>query len=531
MNTQNIVFWLFMPILALLVLGVTAASMGLGSYSPLNGVAVWSQHYQNPPQELLISTFAAIAVLAVVLLIPGKEKNKYGSAGWARSADAKKMGLFSPTGIILAKAFSKYLRFDKNLSVAILAPPGTGKTAGVIVPTLLSCGNSMLIFDVKGELHQLTAKVRARFSKVLRFAPTENDTICWNPLDKDILPESWTDKVQAVERMAAILIHAKDESDHWNMEARSCFMFYALYLIHRDGGTSFADIRALALSEGQPQEWIEEIIEEEEGLPLRVIEEGNSLVGKADKEFSGVFSSFKKALNVFGDERIARATSSNDFLPSQLRKERTSFYLEVKSIDLDRLAPLMRLLIESTALYLLTVPPENGKAGFWRKLRGKTVARDLDVTFVLDEFIRLGKMPVLLKNPALSRGNRFNTIFVAQDWGQVKELYGETGVSEMETTTAYKVVFQQNNFDTAERVSRLIGDKTQIRNSESKSKGGISKSKSEEAARLIRAQEITALDNKHCLVLSQGFLNRPIKAKICYWFEDAKLKKLVEGAA
>lgn len=530
---NNYLYWLLAPALGLFAASAITASLGVGSYSPFNAIDLWLAYPTEPPKELLVSTVAAVVLVALLLFWPDGEKNKYGSASWANKRDLKKMGLLAPSGIILAKSGGNYIRFNTNLSVAVLAPPGTGKTAGIIVPTLLSCGNSMMIFDVKGELHSLTSKRRAEFSKVLRFAPTEADTICWNPLDKSILPDDWADIVQTVERMVAVLIPIKDDTDHWNLEARNCFIFYALYLIHQNGGgTSLPEIRALALSHGEPQEWIAETLDEAgENLPLRVIEQGNSLIGKADKEFSGVFSSFTKSLNVFGDERIAHATSRNDFLPSQLRKERTSFYLQVGATDLDRLAPLMRLLIESTAMYLLTVAPENGKTSFFAKLfkSKKAIAhRDQDITFVLDEFVRLGKMPVILQNPALSRGNRFNSIFVAQDWGQVRGLYGETGVSEMETTTAYKVIFQQNNYDTAERISRSIGDKTQKRQSQSRSRGGVSKSISEEAARLIRAQEITGMNNNTCLVLSQGFMSRPVKAKICYWFKDPALKKLVK---
>jgi type IV secretion system protein VirD4 len=516
---------------AFLISSVTAAALGLGQYEPLNVVSVWLQYYQSPPKELLIASFSGLVLIVIVFLFPEGAKDKYGSARWAKSTDARKMKLFANRGIILAKAFGKYLRFDKNLSVAVLAPPGTGKTAGIIIPTLLSCGHSIVAFDVKGELFQITSKVRSRFSRVLRFAPVEADSMGWNPLDSSILPTKWADKVQVVERIASILIHKKDAGDHWNEEARSVLIFFALYLIHKNGGTSFAEIRALSLSSGDVQEWLEDLLEEETGLPLRVIEEANSLIGKADKEFSGVFSSFKKALNVFADERVASATSKNDFLPSQLRKECTTVYLEVNAQDLDRLAPLMRLFFETTAIYLLSVPPENGKTGFWRKLfRKEIVPRDQDVTFMLDEFVRLGKMPVLLKNPALSRGNRFNSVFVSQDWGQIEDLYGKTGVSEMETTTAYKVIFQQNNIDTAERISRSIGDKTQIRKSKSRSKGGTSKSESDEAARLIRAQEITDLDESQCLVMAQGYMSRPVKAKICFWFRDRQLKNLVKNA-
>ena len=41
------------------------------------------------------------------------------------------------------------------------AQTGTGKTAGMVIPNLLLCDHSMIVHDPKGELYDLTGKVRA----------------------------------------------------------------------------------------------------------------------------------------------------------------------------------------------------------------------------------------------------------------------------------------------------------------------------------------------------------------------------------
>ena len=505
--------YIIAPLIGIIVASFAAAWLGVGDGGLFGIVPVWLFEREITNHVIITTGIGFVAGLLVFFLLPvGSGSKQYGAARFATRRDISNMGLFAKKGIILAKAAARYIRFDDSLSVAVLAPPGAGKTAGVVIPTLLSCGNSMVIIDIKGELYDVTAKRRGEFSNVLRFAPAEDNSMAWNPLDKEVLPQNWPDMIQTVDRIASVLIPVRDESDYWNLSARSCLVFYALYLIHQHGETNLADIRATALETGDPQGWIEEaLIDAGDALPQRVIEEGNILVSKADKEFSGVFSSFIKCLNVFADQRVAKATSSNDFTATQLRKQRTSLYLAVSAVDIDRLAPLFRLFLESIALHLLATSPASD---------------DVNVTFILDEFIRLGKMKVLIENPALSRASRFNSVFIAQDSAQIESLYGASGMSELETTTAYKVIFQQNNIATAEKISRMIGDKTQVRKSQSSSRGNVSRSHSDEAARLVKPQDIMALSKDKCLILAQGNMERPIKANICFWFKDRALSRV-----
>lgn len=516
-----VVFWLVANGLVILF-GHTGAESGAV-------LKLWKLLWKDPPAYLIGATAAgAIAGLGIVAWNPFRESTEYGNARWARLADMKEMGLASERGIILGKAFGLYVRSSEPLSALVLAPPGAGKTSGIAVPTLLSCGNSMLACDVKGELYELTSKRRAQFSRVLKFQPASLDTCRWNPFDPMELPKSWPDIVIHVERVASILYVAKTEGEsHWVEGGRSVFMFYALYLIHKmltgaEGErpyVSIPEIRTKALSEHDIQAWIARTLDEETDLPTRVKEEGNSLLNKAGNEFSGVFSTFKEKINVFADDRVKHAMSGSDFNAQDFRCTGLSLYVQVKLVDMARLRVLLNLLFEMTAATLMS---EEAKKD------------DKHVTFMLDEFPRMGRLDIIKDMPALSRSYKLNTVFIAQDYGQIRELYGEAALTIFDSTTAYKVVFAQDEISTREKTSKFIGPTTRIRRSQSKSAGksvlepgSQSESESLEGVPLVTPQDVGTIRKGRCIVLAKDYHNRPIWAKTAYWFKDPQMKKLV----
>ena len=84
---------------------------------------------------------------------------QYGNARFATNEDFETMGINHDTGLILGtlieKGKYKFIRATKPLSTLIVAPPGRGKTSGIIIPNLLAVPNSSIVYDIKGELYQI----------------------------------------------------------------------------------------------------------------------------------------------------------------------------------------------------------------------------------------------------------------------------------------------------------------------------------------------------------------------------------------
>ncbi len=516
------IYFAVVVLICTMTINIIVMKYGNESFHPIVFIKPLLQNKLNVEAWYLYALGAYVMTLAFLISFnPFKKKNIYGNARLANISDIKKMGLMADRGIILGKIGNQYIRTNEPLSMVVAAPPGTGKTAAIIIPTLLSCGNSMLINDVKGELYAKTSERRKTFSKVYMFSPASDNSAAWNPLSKNELPKEWSDKTICVDRLAGALISQKDENDkgdkYFINEAKTIFTFVGLLQIFLNGETSIPEIYDIALAQADFQAWVAETLDTMgEDLPLRIRQAGNSIIQKADKEFSGVFGSFNERMNVFSDDRVRKNLASSDFMFSELRKERITIYVTIKNSDQDRLRGVLNLFFEYASISLIDKEPDDN---------------DYTVTFVLDEFPRLGKMPSVHSAPAISRSYRYNTIFVLQTEAQARSIYGENGLDELKNTCAYQVIFSQNDLKIAKNISDAIGDKTRRKTSDTEShKGGPfsgSTNKSQEAAKLFKPQDILSFPEGEMLILKQYAFETPIKAKAAYWFKDNKLKELV----
>lgn len=454
-------------------------------------------------------------------------KGKYGNARWANNKDIKKMALFADKGLILGKTTTRYIRTDEPLSILVIAPPGSGKTVGGCIPNLISCSNSMIVHDPKGELFEKTSTHRSAFSKILKFSPGEKESISWNPLSKGELPDDWDDIQVVLSRIAVTLFpDPKTGSNYWEKGARTIFMFWGLYIIFEKGETSLPEILRRSLIEGNPQLSIMEAlgIEIEDGLPSppnqalpeRVILEGNSLYSMAEKQFSGLFDTFKSGLDVFLDSRVAENFSGvSAFCLNDLRKEPCTLYLCVRNSDQERLKTVLTMFFESACLAYINEEPSKN---------------DCHVTFLIDEMRRLGKMTEMINMPAISRSYRVNAIFIWQSFNQIGDIYGDKGAAQFKECCAYHIYFSSNSETVAESVSKSIGDKTRKKISTSRNKQTFlsgNTTESYEGVRLIKSQELMSMGKDEIIILVQNHYQTPIRAKSPFWFLDNEMKSCI----
>lgn len=66
------------------------------------------------------------------------QSNIHGSARIAELKDIKKMGLLDGFCMVVGKYKGHLLMMKETLSTLCCAPPGTGKTAGVVIPTIFT---------------------------------------------------------------------------------------------------------------------------------------------------------------------------------------------------------------------------------------------------------------------------------------------------------------------------------------------------------------------------------------------------------
>jgi type IV secretory pathway TraG/TraD family ATPase VirD4 len=611
---------------------------------------------------------------------------------WLPLKERRPQNLLDRGGIVLGRFRGKLLRTFETLSALVLAAPGSGKTAGIAVPTILDLGMaawSLFIYDIKGELYELTSGFRSTLGPVFRFEPKGREGARWNPLSPsrsipggqrliELMEETQkrlgrlysaeSAEIAGRDARKLLLNLVRDHADWRRRLARdpACLgtplpvpdlkeqlignvssgvgtAISNLFSLDFDGlfsrpgakpvGSSMpasiaglaaemnhilADIetyimrlasnikpdnpgaggnkyfddtarellfaqmgftifRAIrlgiepnfgllidwwneALAKGAEDSsakdddsggagpsqsalslWIAEC--EAYGYPKRYQQVLVSQRANAEKTLSNVVSTADTALNIFKLATVRDRTSTSDFALEDIRgmtgkdgkQYPVTVYVVVSLEDIASMAPILMMFTESLQSRLISQS-------------AKFVKTAREVLSILDEFAQIPKMQILLKGPAVGRGQKVANLLIAQSDGQIDETYGKGGRLTLYDTTAWKIVFPLTNRETAENYSTMIGDRTVRQKSYGRTafdpaaffgKGGSGPSvnESQSAQRLFTPSDLMSTDDgaklqpgEH-LVIVQGRSNRPIICETPYYYQTKEYKKRSEMPA
>jgi type IV secretory pathway TraG/TraD family ATPase VirD4 len=217
-------------------------------------------------------------------------------------------------------------------------------------------------------------------------------------------------------------------------------------------------------------------------------------------------------LSIFRNAAVRNRTSHSDFHFSDLRGvknpktgkwEPVSVYLSINMVDAEALNPITGIFIELMSSWLLVNTPNTEHAG--QKLG------PCDVMFVLDEMPKMQKLQAVIQGPDLGRGQRISYLMIGQDLAQIREKYGADAAQTIISTTAVKIIMRQNDPETADRFSKMMGYKMKI-DTKKDEKTGEEKDDPKPDELLYTPMDIMKLDSMKQIVIFQGYYNRPIEA-------------------
>lgn len=182
-----------------------------------------------------------------------KDKLDEKSSRKATAEDIKQMGqdpknkegLFSGFMMVLGYFKNKGkmvpLMFDEPLSALCVAPPGTGKTAGVVVPTILDCDNvSMIINDPKPELKQQTSGYRSTVGPVfiMNWAGQDDPERgiyypSWNPLSPEHVPFNSEQRDLYIDSICSVLVQETPKDPHWGITGRAGLSGFINFIVSK----------------------------------------------------------------------------------------------------------------------------------------------------------------------------------------------------------------------------------------------------------------------------------------------------------
>jgi len=161
-----------------------------------------------------------------------KDKFAEKSSNKASKEDIEKMGLLNGFMMVLGYFKKKPLMMNECLSALCVAPPGTGKTQGVVLPTIFDCPQvSMIINDPKPELKQVSSAYRATIGPtfIMNWAGQDDPEHgiyypSWNPLSPEHVPFNAEERDLYVDSICNVLIADKTSSSadpHWTISGRA----------------------------------------------------------------------------------------------------------------------------------------------------------------------------------------------------------------------------------------------------------------------------------------------------------------------
>ena len=483
------------------------------------------------------------------------QSNIHGSGRIATLKDIKAMKLLDGFCMVIGKFKGYYLKLPETLSTLCCAPPGTGKTAGVVIPTIFnSKGLSLVINDPKPELCFTTSGARANDyfigrvyegkldeedkqvlegyyedikmhnpAAVRAISDLRNNNLTvenYVPIGTwDLLPEKWVGREACIAMIMEWLTEAQIKQGQ-EIKRR---------LAEGDQMAAMAD---------PMRDLLDAAIEESRkyGYSQRAYTELSTLSNMPDKERGSVMSTAFAGIGVFKNSAVVSRTSFSDLQFKDLRGMKDpitgewkpiSVYLSINQVDARALGVISGIFIELMSSYLISNPPNyvnatDGKMGPFPAL------------FVLDEFPQMPKLKAVIDGPAVGRGQKVSYLLIGQDLGQISGKYGKDDLETVISTTACKVILSQNNEQTAQRFSKMVGNKTVQTSSYSKQEG-FSKQANPfsknvnyqlQGVSVITTSQLLSLPMLKQVVLYQSYIDRPIIADSPRYYLDPKMRAL-----
>ncbi len=443
---------------------------------------------------------------------------------------------YSPLKTIAAikKSRSCQLLLADPAHSLVIAPSGSGKGVGYVIPTLLSYRGAVFVTDIKGENYRVTARARRLLGqKVVAFDPfslTDAPKIALNPLaliDKD--PNKLLDEVVALAQiLSPTNRYGSENEQHFSEHSASLIQCLILYVLLADDFLeeekhlgSVYDL--LSLSDDCLKAQLQHLGERQDlagGVMARL---ARGYAGTADREFSGITNTARKHMRFIDSPPVRQALSGTGF---------SSHGLSSQSFD-------TKEMISGKVDFFLCIPPETLDSQFRlirlmvslifndiQRARGKKT--ELPLLMVIDEMPALEYVPQFENMLVYGRGYGITLMGFSQSLELIQSLYPKTWRTFLSSNMT--IFFDASELHTSEYVSKKLGHTTIQQSSTNKGKRKSlfsQKSQTQEstttssmARAFLTPDEVATLGSEVSVVFMKGA--RPILLKKPTYYENKR---------
>ncbi len=341
-------------------------------------------------------------------------------------------------------------------NVMALAPPGSGKTRGILVPALLSetrqppaFRRSLIVVDPEGELYRLTGRQLARTHKIVVWNPAK-PSMCNTAFDPLAYVPAWNRPgyVDGCELAAMVWLSATaDAAEGGGRRAADPYWekmpANALKALFLAWGIQPLSITKAAQALGEKD--TAALLEDLSGSSIDAAKMRAQVVGdllKNERAAGNVFSDLRERFMFLNNPTVAGTMQGKSVDFSAMMREPTAIFIQVSTAAL-YLQPLLSVFVATAVGELLKVAD------------GQPLPRE--VRFVIDELGNLGRIHDLAGSLATLRKFHIGFLMATQTTARLADRYGQQLAESIMGTCGTVLALGGLSFDDASWASRQLG--------------------------------------------------------------------------
>lgn len=441
------------------------------------------------------------------------EKKEDGYSRWAKEGEIKKAkGVERVPFIDKESKFGGVpLVYDKEAAYVdngeshtlVLGATGSGKTAGVINPTmkmLMKARESIIVSDPKGEIFEDNSGLLRELGYdiiILNFRDPQKGN-CWNPyhLPYKFQKEGNFDKANELlnDLSTNIVVDGKGQDPFWQDSASSYLTGLSLALFE-DAKEEEININSinLMMTTGEDKYGASNYLKEyfnakDPASPACVNALGT--VNAPNETKGGIVSVLKQKVKTLAvTKNLSEMLSKNDFEMDTIGEKPTAVFMIIQD-EKTTYHSLATIFVKQCYESLISVAHKHG---------GSLPVR---VNFLLDEFANMPKFKDITTMVTAARSRRIRFLFIIQNFAQIKEVYGDHDAETIRGNCGNLIYLLTGELSALEEISKLCGDKLVK----------VGKDKKEETRPLVTISELQRMKDDEIILIKHRC--PPFKGKI-----------------
>jgi type IV secretory pathway TraG/TraD family ATPase VirD4 len=458
----------------------------------------------------------------------------FGSAKWMTESSFKDMKAYEDQGSLFGKDDKGRLLRCLMKNRTIIAAPGGGKSAGIVIPALLTEDRPVFVNDIRGELWAVTARQRAygfgRKRKVVAIDPfrilsqpeyksnKQDDLIqiyTINPFDYISKDELERDRdINAL--ISSLVVRENDHSQHWDDNAEIFLAglvdFILKESVNNNESRNLLQLHNIMKKDLDGMKLLLEMMFEKGGYSSAA---ASQILKTAPEERGSIYSTTYRQLKWLVDTNMQRTFAKSNFDLREFVKGDMDIFIVIPEDQVVFHQRVFRMMFTLVTNMLSQTSPSN--------LPKK------EILFVLDELGQYGYCKDVERAIEILRARGAVVWALFQSYGQIK-LYKKP---DLFTNAKIKQIFEVDDEDTMKWIQALGGKKTVLTKTlsthigDSRHKmqafgGHISRGEGENVQEtgvdLIHINQIRELSNDEQFVFIRG--EKAIKCKRLLYFND-----------